>query len=161
MKHSSAYLTFLFLFKRSRFLQLSERYLKWIGTPEGMAEKAEVRKLSQSGSASNVIASAYVNSFWLVFGAVLLGGFAGQLLVAIDCLNGANASGVAQYLGIALLLWATFGQVGWAIQTMGGTSYPERVNEFMCRALYVVGSFFLAFSAGAAFAQSTSLSAIQ
>jgi hypothetical protein len=49
-----------------------------------------------------------------------------------------------QYLGLAIVLWATLGKVGWTIQTLEGDTLPEKVNDFIYRSLYVIGTFFAA-----------------
>lgn len=46
-----------------------------------------------------------------------------------------------QYGGIGILLWATLAKQGWNIQTYGGQSTAEKVDQWIFRGLYVVGSF--------------------
>lgn len=53
---------------------------------------------------------------------------------------------VIQYLQIAgggLLLWGTLFVRGWDIQTIGGVSLTERVNQWLYRALYCAGTCIL------------------
>ncbi len=53
---------------------------------------------------------------------------------------------VLQYLGIAIILWATLAKGGWNIQTVEGESLPEKVDQWIYRVLYFVGSYFLVVS---------------
>tara|TARA_R110002050_G_scaffold231732_1_gene367578 strand:+ start:734 stop:1192 length:459 start_codon:yes stop_codon:yes gene_type:complete len=152
MKHSDIRLALWFIFQPNKFLQESEKHMAWINSPEAISESQDEKTYSQSARAAKLIRAAYSKSFWLVVSAVLTGGIVGKFLVGLGMINSQATSEASQYVGIALLLWATFGQVGWGLQTMHGATYPERVNDFLCRTLYVLGSFLLALSAGAAFA---------
>lgn len=51
-----------------------------------------------------------------------------------------------QFAGIGVLLWATLGRVESPIQTFDGATIPERVDQWLYRLLYVVGSYALALS---------------
>ena len=42
-----------------------------------------------------------------------------------------------------LILWATFGQLGWEIQTLDDPTYVEQVNQFWFRIVFSLGMFFL------------------
>jgi hypothetical protein len=53
---------------------------------------------------------------------------------------------VLQYLGVAIILWATLAKGGWNIQTTKGESLPEKVDQWIYRLLYLVGSYFLVLS---------------
>jgi hypothetical protein len=44
--------------------------------------------------------------------------------------------------GAAIILAATIGIAGWEIQTWDGSTMPERVNRFVYRTAYVVGTYF-------------------
>jgi hypothetical protein len=48
-----------------------------------------------------------------------------------------------QGIGVTVVLLATLAFVSWGIQTRGGTSMPEKVNNWVLRVLYVVGSSLL------------------
>lgn len=47
---------------------------------------------------------------------------------------------IFQIIGASLLLWATLFVRGWDIQTFGGVTLAERVNRWIFRALYCVGT---------------------
>lgn len=51
-----------------------------------------------------------------------------------------------QFAGIGILLWATLGRVESAIQTLDGGTIPERVDMWLYRVLYIIGSYALALS---------------
>ncbi len=53
---------------------------------------------------------------------------------------------ITQYSGVALILWATLGRVGWVIQTWGGRTLAEKVNEWLYRAKQWIGTFLLTVS---------------
>lgn len=47
---------------------------------------------------------------------------------------------ILQVIGVLLLLWATLFIRGWDIQTYGGVTLTERVNRWIFRALYCIGT---------------------
>jgi hypothetical protein len=51
---------------------------------------------------------------------------------------------VLEYIGIGILLWATLARAENAIETIDGESLTERVDFWLYRILYIVGSYFLA-----------------
>ncbi|MCG2822215.1 MAG: hypothetical protein L6364_00840 [Desulfobulbaceae bacterium] len=140
---------------REKLVSISERHLAWMNTPEAIEEKN--RKLSESQSARSVAEIKHVlcTSFWLVVGSMVIGGLAGRIYVWSGLPRPILVSEISQYIGVAILLWATLGKLGWSIQTMNGTTLPERINDFVYRLLYVIGSIFLALSASLAFGTAT------
>jgi hypothetical protein len=69
--------------------------------------------------------------------------------VALRALVGiSDGTGTAalQYIGTAALLWATLGSPGWTIQTIGGESLAEVLNERIHRGLHCFGTFLLSTS---------------
>lgn len=144
-------LLFYFLTSPKRLVSLSERHGAWMNTPKAMDEKNQ--KLSEPYSARSLveIRHALCTSFWLVVGSIVVGVLAGRIYVWCSLPNPLFFSEVSQYIGVAILLWATLGKIGWSIQTVNGTTLPEQVNDFVYRLLYVIGSVFLALSASLAF----------
>ena len=47
---------------------------------------------------------------------------------------------VALIFGAGILMWATFAQRGWDIQSMGGVTLSERANQWIFRALFILGT---------------------
>ena len=82
---------------------------------------------------------------------VVTGAIAGALLTALILKMQAipksqNWNVGLQFGGIGVLLWATLGRVESAIQTGDGGTVPERVDQWLYRFLYIVGSYALALS---------------
>lgn len=46
-------------------------------------------------------------------------------------------------IGTSILLWATLAVQGWNIQSYGGVTLTERVNRWIFRFLYTVGTYLL------------------
>jgi len=46
-------------------------------------------------------------------------------------------------VGACFLLVASIGKLGWSIQTIGGNTPAERLNEWICIILSHIGTFFL------------------
>lgn len=53
---------------------------------------------------------------------------------------------ILQYIGLGIILWATLAIQGWKIQTIGGHSLPELINEWVYRLFYLIGTFLLVLS---------------
>jgi hypothetical protein len=51
-----------------------------------------------------------------------------------------------QIIGASLLLWGTLFVRGWEIQTYGNVTFTERVNQWLYRALYCLGTAVLVLS---------------
>ncbi|MEK7322387.1 MAG: hypothetical protein AABZ84_04830, partial [Pseudomonadota bacterium] len=151
MQHSRAKLVFFLLFRPSRFINLSQEQIAWMNTEEGMKVKTQANAIPYPVSATAAIRRALALSFVYVTLSVAFGVIVGRALVALTCVEPLLASEIFQYVGIAILLWATLGKVGWNVQTMNGNTYPETVNELVYRVLYILGSFALALSASLAF----------
>jgi len=52
---------------------------------------------------------------------------------------------ILQIISAFVILWGLLGQLGWSIQTIGGTSLPEQVNNYWFRILNSIGMFLLFF----------------
>ena len=53
-----------------------------------------------------------------------------------------------QVVGAMLLLWATLAVRGWQIQTFSGTTLTERVNQWIYRFLYCLGTALVVLTLG-------------
>jgi hypothetical protein len=51
--------------------------------------------------------------------------------------------GFLQISGAGLLLWATLAVRGWEVQTFANTTLTERVNQWLFRSLYCIGTALL------------------
>lgn len=123
-----------------------------MNTPEAIEEKQRKGKETpQSKRSINQIRSALFWSFILVFVSVIAALVAGKIYYFCGGLRNPAYEEIFQYSGIGVLLWATLGKLGWAIQTMNGDTIPELVNEWIFRFLYVIGSFLLVLSVSLTF----------
>jgi hypothetical protein len=90
---------------------------------------------------------ALLSSLLLVMAAgatgFLLGVLAGQYI-------GQSSPSVAtlQVVGATILLWATLAVRGWDVQTFSGATLTERVNQWIYRFLYCLGTSLLVMSIG-------------
>jgi hypothetical protein len=83
---------------------------------------------------------AFWVSFILVLCSVVLGYAAGKIAAAVSGITTSRLIGVLQIIGATLLLWATLFIRGWDIQTIGGVTLTERVNQWIYRFLYCLGT---------------------
>jgi hypothetical protein len=103
---------------------------------------------SQAGGASGKVARAPAfvirHAFWtslsLVAGSIGIGYLAGRIA---STLCGGPSSGVISALqvsGAGMLLWGTLFVRGWEIQTWSGGTLTERINQWLYRSLYCIGT---------------------
>ena len=93
---------------------------------------------------AQIVRRAFWHSLLLVAFAIACGSFFGYLGGRLIGPISGSWSKALQYTGIGFLLWAVLGKQGWNIQTIGGKTLPELVNQWIYRGLCVVGSLFLA-----------------
>lgn len=89
---------------------------------------------------------AFWGSLFLVLGSVIMGYSFGR--VATVVLGGPSPTAIAvlQISGASVLLWATLFVRGWDIQTLSGVTLAERVNRWLYRFLYCLGTAVIALS---------------
>jgi hypothetical protein len=84
------------------------------------------------------------NAFWWSLVLVLISSAVGYTFgrALVWCCGPVGASVVSclQFSGAMLLLWGTLFVRGWEIQTWSGGTRTERVNQFIYRFLYCVGT---------------------
>jgi hypothetical protein len=90
-----------------------------------------------------VVRRALGFSLLLVVFAAILGWFGGRLVGWFRYCALAWWIGFLQIAGTGLLLWATLFVRGWEIQTYGGKTLTERVNQWIFRALSFIGTLIL------------------
>jgi hypothetical protein len=93
------------------------------------------------------VRQAFSRSLQLVASVLILGWVVAKALFATIGPAGPGLSLALQYGGIGILLWATLAKGGWTIQTIGGETLPELIDQRLYRVLYLLGSFILAISA--------------
>jgi hypothetical protein len=117
--------------------------LKPITFLELQAEDAQLLNSVQGSSkpqSAEVVRRALVGSFILVVGSAAVGYLGGIALGwGLRCIS---PGGIVwfQIIGTSLLLWGTLFVRGWDIQTYGGVSFTERVNQWIYRTLYCIGT---------------------
>jgi hypothetical protein len=86
------------------------------------------------------IRNALKNSLFLVLAATAFGLFFGCILRCAYGSAGTNTVAVLQAVGALILLWATLAVRGWDILTNCAVTYSERVNQWIYRFLYCLGT---------------------
>jgi len=104
----------------------------------------EILAPSFEGAQPEPSANVVFRAFWFSLLLVLLSTGAGYLL-AQACLEtygcaSSQFTTVLAGIGAAILLWGTLFVRGWQIQTFKGVSLVERVNQWLYRCLYCVGT---------------------
>jgi len=99
------------------------------------------RKVVSEPSKIYYVRSALFQAFWICLVSTLCGAGIG-LAAAKTMTNTAVATGII-VAGTAILLWATLAVQGWSIQSMKGQTLTERVNQWIFRTLYAVGTLFI------------------
>jgi hypothetical protein len=93
-----------------------------------------------------VVRAAFFKSLALVVVSSAMGFAAAHALHTVGrCATGETVAW-AQIVGASLLLWGTLFVRGWEIQSYSGVLLTERVNQWLYRALYCLGTAVLVFS---------------
>lgn len=94
----------------------------------------------------HAVRSAFWTSLVLVLVFSALGFIAGKLMgVAGRCAT-PNTISTAQVIGAGVLLWGTLFVRGWEVQSYSGVQFPERVNQWIYRGLYCIGTAIMIYS---------------
>lgn len=95
---------------------------------------------AQAEPGARVVFRAFWFSLLAVLGSMVVGYFLGQLSLAkLGCASSRATTALAG-VGAGVLLWGTLFVRGWQIQTYKGVSLVERVNQWLYRALYCLGT---------------------
>lgn len=139
---------FLLVVRPSALKKVAAEYHEYINRRETMEAKLQREKDSPPHYEQSIdrIRRGLFTSLGLVAMAFALAALTGRAIVGLNGPVSEDLLESLQYIGIGILLWATLAKQGWAIQTFDGTTVPEVVDEFLYRALYVLGSFVLALS---------------
>jgi len=93
-----------------------------------------------------LIRSMLFTSFAVVSGAIIFALSSAVVLNTFSVSKSPEANALLQYGGIGVLLWATLAKTGSNIRTWDGDTLPERVDIWLYRLLYIIGSYALALS---------------
>lgn len=88
------------------------------------------------------VRGALFQAFWICLTATLAGAGLGKALSAAAP-NGTGVATIVAVVGTATLLWASLALQGWNIQSMKGQTLTERVNQWIFRTLYAVGTLLI------------------
>lgn len=53
---------------------------------------------------------------------------------------------IIRYISSFIIFWSVLGRVGWPIQTFAGDTWPERINIWWPKKLYILGVFLFVIS---------------
>ena len=116
------------------------------------AQDSDNLLLNAGGSGSRedqrhlVVRRAFAFSFLLVGASAIAGGGVALLVSALGSCSTPKSVAWLQVGGACLLLWGTLFVRGWDVQTIGGVTLTERVNHWLYRSLYCLGTSVLVFS---------------
>jgi uncharacterized membrane protein YgcG len=134
-----------FVFRPKRFVRIAEDFSDRLSEFH-KAKTPTSSPPSYSEEQTRTLRRALGESVTLVLVTVVIGIAIGMLL---QCAVGAPSTWTARivaYAGTGLLLWATLGVAGWSIRSWKGETLPERVEEWIIRALHLFGTFLLVIS---------------
>jgi cytochrome c biogenesis protein CcdA len=89
---------------------------------------------------------AFFDSLLLVLLFASLGYGVGIIMAKLGRCATVSTTAWLQIGGTCLLLWGTLFIRGWEIQTLSGVSLTERINQWLYRALYCLGTGLLVYS---------------
>lgn len=122
-------LVVLLLFRPARFLEFQARDTVVLSAA---TKPAPIE-------AALVVRRAFFASLVLVIASAAAGFAIGALSGRLGCTRPGTVAWL-QIAGTSLLLWGTLFIRGWEIQTYGGINLTERVNQWIYRSLYCVGT---------------------
>ena len=121
---------FLFIFSPKNFIKLEEEDNK--NQESSNSDKNELRVY--------ILRRAHFYSFIVIVISGILGFTLGKLL-SIICPNpGSVCITLLQIFSVLTFLWATLALGGWSIQSWGGVTYTEKVNNWIFRLFYFLGT---------------------
>jgi hypothetical protein len=128
-------LCFILLFAPKRFLALQEQD----------NELLKARSKGQREPGVFVVRRAFFIAALLVAISGTVGYLAGIAIATCSCSSPKYVMWL-QIIGACILLWGTLFVRGWEVQTYGGITLTERVNQWIYRTLYCVGTAVVVFS---------------
>ena len=123
-----------------------KRFQRWQEADNKLLN-AQNNDINSRGRPSLVVRRALFTSLVLVLISGCVGYVAGS--VTTHLIGYASQTNIiwTQIVGVSVLLWGTLFIRGFEIQTHGGITLTERVNQWIYRALYCLGTAVLVFSA--------------
>jgi len=130
-------LSLLLLFAPKRFIEIEN---------QDLAARKNYTEGSSKPASAEIVRSAFFRSFVLVIVSAAVGFAGGKVVHAIGRCATPETVAWSQIAGAALLLWGTLFVRGWEIQTYSGVRLTERVNQWLYRFLYCIGTAVLVYS---------------
>jgi hypothetical protein len=97
---------------------------------------------------AQIIRRAFWVSSFLTAGALCAGYALGWTLKYFLCAASDTSVTLVQAVSAAVVLVATLAARGWDIQSYSGETLPEKVNQWLTRSLFVLGTFFFSLFLG-------------
>ncbi len=95
---------------------------------------------------AEIVREAFFKSLALVLLSSAVGYLFGRAIGSLGRCATAETVSWLQIVGASLLLWGTLFVRGWEIQSYAGVLFTERVNQWLYRALYCLGTTVLVYS---------------
>jgi len=95
---------------------------------------------------ADIVRAAFFKSFALVLGFSTLGYSFGTLMQLLGRCATPETVVLSQIIGAGLLLWGTLFVRGWDILSFSGVQFSERVNQWLYRTLYCIGTAVFVYS---------------
>lgn len=127
----AVYLSLLLLFRPEKFRAIEEE------NNRELIKNSENRVMPPR---STIVRRAFIYSALLVLISCMAGYLIGLLLGNILTCAKPSLISWLQIVGACLLLWGTLFVRGWEIQSHGGVTLTERINQWLYRFLYCVGT---------------------
>lgn len=138
--------TWYLLTSRQRFLERAQEHNVAMAADSGK-RTAPTHDPPYYETQTDRVRASLGRSVLLVIAVVLAGAVAGSTLHRCVGPPSQDWSQGLLYAGTGLLLWATLAKGGWSIQSFKGTTLAEIVDEFIFRALHLLGTFLVVLSA--------------
>lgn len=130
-------LCFLLLFIPHRFKEVEK---------QNQVERNNYSDHAEPSHRADIVRAAFFMSLLLVLGFSALGYALGRLSHLLGWCASTDTIAWLQIAGAGLLLWGTLFVRGWEIQSYSGIQLTERVNHWLYRALYCVGTAVIVYS---------------
>jgi hypothetical protein len=130
-------LCFLLLFAPNRFIEHEARDIE---------SRNEYKDKLPQVHRAHIVRQALLSSMLLVLASAAVGYGTGLLMAQFGrCATTATVAWL-QIIGASLLLWGTLFIRGWEILSWSGVTLTERVNQWLYRGLYCIGTAVVVYS---------------
>ena len=123
-------LCWLFIFRPSRFSELENLDNLTL-------------KINDTRESAEIVRGAFVKSFFLVIAFAIAGYVTAESVSYFRGCASARLTLLLQIVGAGMLLWGTLFVRGWEILTYNASTLTERVNQWLYRGLYCLGTAIL------------------